>query len=53
MKNEKKKQTVGTIPKSNIKIIEEVKSIPLTHKYMTGQLTILAWFRHFNEKWQN
>jgi hypothetical protein len=35
MKNNKY-YTAGTIPKSNRKIAErEVKSIPLTHKYMT------------------
>ena len=35
MKN-KKYHTVGTIQKSNIKMVERVKIyVPLTHKYMT------------------
>ena len=33
MKN-KKYHTVGTIPKSNIKIVVRGKMIPITHKYM-------------------
>jgi hypothetical protein len=36
MKNKKKYRTVGTIPESNIKIIERSKSLLLTHKYMTA-----------------
>jgi len=35
---EKKYHTVGTVPKFYRKIVEtDVKSISLTHKYMTGQ----------------
>jgi hypothetical protein len=34
-KNEKNDQTVGTIPKSNIKIVERGKIDTLTHKYTT------------------
>jgi hypothetical protein len=46
----KKYHTVGTIPKSNIKIVARGKiDTPNTHKNMT---TFLAWYRHFNKKWQ-
>jgi hypothetical protein len=32
--------TVGTVPKSNRKIVEKATSIPITHIYMTCQLAI-------------
>jgi len=35
MKN-KKYYTVGTVPNSDSKIVEEAKSMPLKHKYMTA-----------------
>jgi len=41
MKN-KKYHTVGTILKSNRKIVDKSISIPLTHKYMIVQL---SWLR--------
>ena len=40
--NSKKYHTVGTIPKSNMKIVEKSISIPLTHKYMIAQLSWLG-----------
>jgi hypothetical protein len=47
----KRDHTVGTVPKSNIKIaVTEATSIPLTHKYMTAHFP--GWYRHFNKKWR-
>ena len=41
MKKDKKKyHTVGTFPKSNRKITEREKSIPLTHIYMTTHFPV-------------
>jgi hypothetical protein len=37
-KENKNYDTVGTIPNSNIKIIERVKFDNTTHKYMTAHL---------------
>ena len=38
-KMKKKYHTVGTVPQSNRKIVEiEVKSIPLTHKFMNAHI---------------
>jgi len=46
MKN-KKYHTVGTVPKSNIKITK-AKLLPRTY---TWPFTFLAGYRHFHEKW--
>ena len=47
-----KHHTVGTIPNSNIKIIEpEANLIPLAHIH-TWMITFLAWYGHFNNKRQ-
>ena len=47
----KKYHTVGTIPKS--KSQKEAKSIPLTHKYMTGHFPGLVYIQtlKINKKW--
>ena len=53
-KNEKKKKfhTTRTIPNSNIKIVErdkfDIPNIP-----NTWPLTFLAWYKHFNQNYQN
>jgi hypothetical protein len=47
---EKKYDTVGTHPKSNRKMVEKGKI--LTPNTNTSPLTFLAWYRHFNKKWQ-
>jgi hypothetical protein len=50
MKNQKY-HNVGTIPKSNIKIVDRGKmDSSIIHKYMT--VTLPAWYRHFNKEWQ-
>jgi len=39
----KKYHAAGTVPKSNRKIVEtETKSIPITHIYMTADLSTLV-----------
>ena len=48
--NEQKYDTVGAHPKSNRKIVEKGKI--LTPNTNTSPLTFLAWYRHFNKKWQ-
>jgi hypothetical protein len=47
MKNPKY-HTVGTIPKSNIKIVERGK-IDTINTLNTRPLTFLAFYRHFNK----
>ena len=47
MKNEKN-TSVGTITKSNIKIVGRDKIITLNTK--TRPLTFMAWYMHFNKK---
>ena len=49
MKN-KKYHTVRTFPKSNRKIVERGKLIPLTHKYMTAHFPGLV--QYFNKKFR-
>jgi hypothetical protein len=45
MKKKKTYHNVGTFPISNRKFVElEVKSIPLTHKYMTASLVFQNMF---------
>ena len=41
-KTNQKYQTVGTIPESNIKIVERGKSLTLTYKYMTADFPSLV-----------
>ena len=50
--NNKKCQTVGTVPKSNRKIVgTQAKSITLTHIYVYISLfTFLAWYRQLDKK---
>jgi len=50
MKN-KEYHTVGTIPKSNINIVERGKFDTLNTN--TWPLTFLAWYRYFNKKWRD
>ena len=45
-----KNTTIRTVPKSNIKIVERGKWIPQHTNTITWPL---AWYRHFNTKWQD
>jgi len=51
MKNKNKYHTVGTVLKSNRKIVERCKNdITITK---TRSLIFMAWYRHFNKRWRN
>ena len=47
MEKKKKYFTDRTISKSNIKSVDEPKSIPVTRKYMTAHF---PWYSHLNQK---
>ena len=47
----KKYNTVGTIPKSNIKIVESGKIGNSNTQIHDWLLTFLAWYRYFNKMW--
>jgi hypothetical protein len=49
----KKYHTVGTVPKSNKKIVERGKIDTFSTQIHVRSLTFLAWYRHFNRKWQH
>jgi hypothetical protein len=47
LEDEKKRyHTVGTIPKSNLKVVE--RGTIDSHKAYALPLTFLSWYRHFN-----
>ena len=51
MKNKNKYHTVGTVLKSNRKIVERCKNDIIITKIRS--LIFIDWYRQFNKKWRN
>ena len=49
----RKKPTVGMIPKSNIKIVEKSKIDTLTHKYLTAHFLGFIWPPNLSSWWND